>query len=419
MKNIAIKCENLGKEYKIGSSEKYLSIRDSIVSVIKYPIDLLKGKKRKRKEKIWALKDASFEIEKGEVIGIIGKNGAGKSTLLKLLCKITEPTEGEVVIKGKVASLLEVGTGFHEELTGRENIYLNGAILGMKKKEIDEKFEQIVKFSGVEKFLDTPVKRYSSGMKVRLAFSVAAHIEPEILLVDEVLAVGDVEFQNKCMGKMNEITKGSGRTILFVSHNMGAIRSLCKKCILLDKGRLVDYGDTDGIIKKYLGEHIISSGEKVWKDGLMDRKVDGLIVEAIRVKNDNNEIISGALSNEPISIEIDYELKNDIPSFKIGFRLETDMGVAIFSAFDIDYKNDSHISKKGRYRSTFIIPKHLLNQNDYFVTLIGGTIGGIRMIVIEQIIRIRIEGLIRSGRVFRKRYGIINPKLKWQETKIE
>jgi len=253
-----ISVKNIGKKYNITHQRgKYVALRDVITNILKNPFAFLKTKTRsiagiKTKEDFWALKNINFEVHKGEIIGIIGSNGAGKSTLLKILSQITPPTTGEIKINGRVGSLLEVGTGFHPELTGRENIYLNGAILGMGQKEIALKFDQIVEFSGIEKFLDTPVKRYSSGMYVRLAFSVAAHMEPDILVIDEVLAVGDAEFQKKCLGKMEEITSKDGRTILFVSHNMSAVKSLCTKVILLEKGEVKKIGDTSEIINYYM-----------------------------------------------------------------------------------------------------------------------------------------------------------------------
>ncbi len=253
-----IEVKNIGKKYKITHQQGgYIALRDVLASIAKQPFVYLRAKATQavglaKKEDFWALRNVNFNLEQGEVIGIIGRNGAGKSTLLKILTGITPPTEGEIIMRGRVASLLEVGTGFHPELTGRENIFLNGAILGMKKKEIAAKFDEIVAFAGIEKFLDTPVKRYSSGMYVRLAFSVAAHMEPDILLVDEVLAVGDAEFQKKCLGKMEEVTQQAGRTIIFVSHNMSAIQSLCKKCILIEKGVVKKIGPTKDIIDLYL-----------------------------------------------------------------------------------------------------------------------------------------------------------------------
>lgn len=249
MSDIAIKVDGLGKKFFIGNS-KVGDLRGDIVQRIKR----LLGSPRVDQEAFWALKDILFEIKKGEAVGIIGKNGAGKSTLLKILSRITDPTTGRFEIDGSVSSLLEVGTGFHQELTGRENVYLNGTILGMKRAEIKRRFDEIIDFSGVEKFIDTPVKHYSSGMKVRLAFSVAAHLEPEILIVDEVLAVGDAEFQKKCMGKMDAVSKNEGRTILFVSHNMGALKSLCSKGILIKNGMIEFKGEINATIETYLKE---------------------------------------------------------------------------------------------------------------------------------------------------------------------
>lgn len=248
MPRTAIDVKGIGKEYRVGVREKYRSLRDVLATALRTPLDPL-GRDRDR-QTFWALRDVSFEIREGEAIGLIGRNGAGKSTLLKILSRITEPTEGRAEIFGRVGSLLEVGSGFHSELTGRENIYLNGAILGMKRAEIDRKFDEIVEFAEVEKFLDTPLKRYSSGMHMRLAFAVAAHLEPEILLVDEVLAVGDLAFQKKCLGKMGSVAKG-GRTVVFVSHQMNQIRRLCSKCIWMEGGRLRAFGDTAEVVNSY------------------------------------------------------------------------------------------------------------------------------------------------------------------------
>src|ERR671919_1077671 len=257
MSNIAIRVDGLSKRYKIGlATRRHDTLRDQITDGL---LSIFRSnghsstpgvQRSASSDTIWALKDISFEIKHGEVVGFIGRNGAGKSTLLKVLSRITEPTSGRAEIYGRIGSLLEVGTGFHGELTGRENVYLNGAILGMKKSEIDKKFDEMVAFSEVEQFIDTPVKRYSSGMQVRLAFAVAAHLEPEILIVDEVLAVGDAEFQRKCLGKMHDVTR-QGRTIIFVSHNISAVRSLCDRAIWLEKGRLLFDGDTDEAVERY------------------------------------------------------------------------------------------------------------------------------------------------------------------------
>ncbi len=282
MSDIAIRVENLGKQYRIGSSQAaYRTLRETLVDAVQAPFQragrLLQGQASgaaNLDETIWALKDVSFEVKQGEVVGIIGRNGAGKSTLLKILSRITEPTTGRAEIHGRVGSLLEVGTGFHPELTGRENIYLNGAILGMTRTEIERKFDEIVAFAEVEKFLDTPVKRYSSGMYVRLAFAVAAHLEPEILLVDEVLAVGDAAFQKKCLGKMGDVAQ-EGRTVLFVSHNMATVESLCGTTFLLNEGHIIKRGRTSDIIEAYMNN--VGSHETVSLDVRKDRKGDGSI----------------------------------------------------------------------------------------------------------------------------------------------
>jgi lipopolysaccharide transport system ATP-binding protein len=291
MERPIITAKNISKKYNIVHQQGgYIAMRDVIANIIKKPFSFLKHKIKKitgkiTKEDFWALKDINFEIQKGEAVGIIGPNGSGKSTLLKILTGITPPTTGEIRMHGKVASLLEVGTGFHPELTGRENIFLNGAILGMSKKEIAEKFDAIVEFSGVKKFIDTPVKRYSSGMYVRLGFSVAAHMEPDILLVDEVLAVGDAEFQKKCLGKMDEVTKEQNRTILFVSHNMSAIQNLCKKTILLKDGKIEMFGNTKDVIEKYLNTK--ENLNKIPLEERKDRKGSGEIkIKNIKITNE-------------------------------------------------------------------------------------------------------------------------------------
>ncbi|HRH44919.1 MAG TPA: polysaccharide ABC transporter ATP-binding protein [Pyrinomonadaceae bacterium] len=260
-----IKVENLGKQYQIGAKpESYLTFREAIISSLRKPLNFFKNQDSE-KDRFWALRDLSFEIMPGDIVGIIGRNGAGKSTLLKILSRITEPTVGKAELYGRVGSLLEVGTGFHPELTGRENVFLNGAILGMGRQEIAKKFDEIVDFAEVEKFIDTPVKRYSSGMYMRLAFAIAANLEPEILVVDEVLAVGDAEFQKKCLGKMDEVSKG-GRTVLFVSHNMGTILQLCKHCILLEKGKVLAEGPPSEIVEKYYNNEKTHSYTKTHSD---------------------------------------------------------------------------------------------------------------------------------------------------------
>jgi len=309
MSNIAISVENLGKKYQIGELEKYYTLRESLTHLLNYPLRLLNKKeiKEKGKEIIWALKDVSFEVQYGDIVGIIGRNGAGKSTLLKILSRITPPTEGVVKLNGRVGSLLEVGTGFHPELTGRENIFLNGSILGMSKKEIERKFDEIVDFAEIEIFLDTPVKRYSSGMYVRLAFAIAAHMEPEILVVDEVLAVGDIQFQKKCLGKMDNVSK-EGRTVLFVSHNMGSISSLCQRVIILENGQCDFDGNANEGVNRYYSRLFLN---------------DSINLNSILYKLDSKLIDNEKFKIKKIELlDFEYNPKNTLYTFDdVVFRI--------------------------------------------------------------------------------------------------
>ena len=309
MGNIAISVEHLSKSYRLGHADhRPENFRAAVRSFAAAPFEYLRSRLRppSKDELFWALKDVSFEVKHGEVLGIIGRNGAGKSTLLKILSRITEPTEGRARVYGRVGSLLEVGTGFHPELSGRENIYLNGTILGMKRAEIDKKFDEIVDFSGIEKFLDTPVKRYSSGMYVRLAFAVAAHLEPEILVVDEVLAVGDAEFQKKCLGKMSDVAR-QGRTVLFVSHNMAVLASLCQQCLYLAYGSMENYGHATPIIQTYLAEQenthkAIPLAQRTDRQGEGQAHVTGIVFRDCATRQEIETIISG----QDIYIEVSY-----------------------------------------------------------------------------------------------------------------
>jgi lipopolysaccharide transport system ATP-binding protein len=325
MGDIAIRVEHLSKLYRIGPREPYKALRDTLTAAMYAPFRavsaFLSGRRSAVQNSpsnsyVWALKDVSFEVKRGEVVGIIGRNGAGKTTLLKILSRVTEPTEGYAEIHGRVGSLLEVGTGFHPELTGRENIYLSGIILGMKKAEIDRKFDEIVAFAGIEKFLDTPVKYYSSGMYVRLAFAVAAHLEPEILLVDEVLAVGDAAFQKKCLGKMGEVAK-EGRTVLFVSHNMGAIRGLCKRGLWIDSGQIVMDGDTERVVASYLNR-IFEKGFEIQTHGSVSD--DQLQIRKVVFKNSKGEPSMEFAPGDELVIEIHYHAPRRFnrPYFWIG-----------------------------------------------------------------------------------------------------
>ena len=317
------------------------------------------------KEQFWALKNVNFEIEKGEVIGIIGPNGAGKSTLLKILTGITPPTTGEIKIKGKIASLLEVGTGFHPELSGKENIFLNGAILGMRRKEIIEKFDQIVKFADIEKFIDTPVKYYSSGMYVRLAFSVAAHMEPDILLVDEVLAVGDAEFQKKCLGKMEDVTKEKDRTILFVSHNMGAIRSLCKRVILIEKGQISMIDDAHKVIDYYLnGRHGTKAISEFAEDEAHLRQHHGQINRITILNKDKKPTTTIPLS-ESFSIRIDFKITEKLYDTLLALFFYSNGDLVLFST-EADKAVPFPNYEPGSYQAEVLIPAYLFNTGRYF-----------------------------------------------------
>jgi lipopolysaccharide transport system ATP-binding protein len=355
--NAIIKIEGISKKYTLGSKEPYYSLRDSFVNVFK---------KKKPKEEFWALKDIIFDVEQGETIGIIGRNGAGKSTLLKILSRITPPTRGKITMHGRVASLLEVGTGFNPELTGRENIYLNGAILGMTKKEISRKFDEIVTFSEIEKFLDTPVKRYSSGMYVRLAFAVAAHLEPEILIVDEVLAVGDAQFQKKCLGKMGEVAKG-GRTVLFVSHNMGAIRRLCSRSILLNSGKVVADGKSDDVINQYLQSHDTSENSTALKRNIENLpKSDVFEFESVNLFQNNIQLQQFLVENgSELEIEIKYKVLKETKGLRLYIDVcDNDENILLRSLHDEDLETIP-TTNKGEYISRAFIPADFLAPMQY------------------------------------------------------
>jgi lipopolysaccharide transport system ATP-binding protein len=356
-----IRVENLSKQFRIGGSKApYLTLRDSIVNTFRNPLKSIKG--NNNRDEFWALKNINFEIYPGEVVGIIGRNGAGKSTLLKILSRIVEPTTGRIELFGRVASLLEVGTGFHGELTGRENIFLNGAILGMKRNEIEKKFDEIVAFAEIEKFLDTPVKRYSSGMYVRLAFAVAAHLEPEILVVDEVLAVGDIEFQKKCLGKMDEVSK-TGRTILFVSHQMGTIAQLCQKAILLERGTSVMQDCTARVIDYYLSQH--KSKSPSYKSDVSVDHPD-MYIESAVITNDKNEEDSIFSHNESIEVRVVSKVKKWIRGAEVRMIIRDSRNINIFTA-DVELTTLTSTTKK--FTTVFQIPANLLRPNGYSVTL--------------------------------------------------
>ena len=358
----AIRVENLSKRYGLFHDGErrhtaYRTLRDELMRLLKTPLRYLSGDSSGKSEDFWALMSVNFEVEPGEALGIIGRNGAGKSTLLKILSRITKPTMGQVEIRGRVSSLLEVGTGFHPELTGRENIYLNGSILGMTHREINRTFDEIVAFSGVEPFIDTPVKRYSSGMQVRLAFAVAAHLSPEILIVDEVLAVGDHEFQKKCLGKMGEVAN-SGRTVLFVSHNMDAIARLTKRCLLFSKGVIEADGRPLDVIRSYMagvGTHQSAQ----WRQTAPDPEKQ-LALTAVSIYSARGELSSHLNADESFQIQIAFRVSKPIFA-QIAFRLSSNDGQVVFTSghADSQRKKCTHFSR-GDYGLRCLVPAHLL-----------------------------------------------------------
>ena len=368
----AITVEVLGKLYQLGEeARKFPTFREAMVDAIGAPLRRFRqlgsdGAAREDKSAFWALKDVGFEIPQGEVVGIVGRNGAGKSTLLKILSRITEPTEGCIRLRGRVASLLEVGTGFHPELTGRENVYLNGSILGMKRAEIARNFDEIVAFADIEKFLDTPVKRYSSGMYVRLAFAVAAHLEPEILIVDEVLAVGDFEFQKKCLGKMKQVTVEGGRTVLFVSHNLTSVRSLCDRVIWLDGGRVLQDGPVGPVVEAYLSASR-RGGECDYDLDEYERQVDrGSMLRLRRL------LLNGGTSvrhGQPLRIEIEYSTRSDVEGVAFGFGFSSHEGTRIMT-IDSDAPGERYkISRDTSGRMVMTIPELQLQPGSYVLDI--------------------------------------------------
>jgi lipopolysaccharide transport system ATP-binding protein len=415
-----ITAEHVGKRYRLGERESYKALRDVIAGAVTAPVRRVRERGARRPE-IWALDDVSFTLGRGEVLGLIGANGAGKSTLLKVLSRITDPTRGRVVLRGRVGSLLEVGTGFHPELTGRENIMLNGTILGMRRAEIVRRFDEIVDFSGAAKFLDTPVKRYSSGMQVRLAFAVAAHLEPEILLVDEVLAVGDAEFQQKCLGKMRDVTR-EGRTIVFVSHNLAAVRSLCPRALVLEKGRLVFDGATEDAVHRYLGQ---AEGERnaalvegrdlqlrIAKERLYS---DQPFFECTRVAVLDEEGLPSSQfsSDEEIAIEIDYEIFRPVPALRVLISLTDENQVAVLRTETIDDPSADGPMRldPGRYRSVVRLPRGIFGEAELDVNV--SLIAEVNQIVdyaAVAAIEVRFAG--HAGNM--RGNALLRPQLEWR-----
>ena len=415
MSDIAIKVENLSKVFHIGVKDRGL-----LSERISHGIKSLFSRNGKSEDptEFWALRDINFEIKKGDAVGIIGRNGAGKSTLLKILSRITEPTTGRVTINGRVASLLEVGTGFHQELTGRENIFMNGAILGMKRAEIKRKFDEIVEFSGIEKFIDTPVKHYSSGMYVRLAFAVAAHLEPEILIIDEVLAVGDAEFQKKCLGKMEDVSSKEGRTVLFVSHAMSAVKQICRSAILLSKGKIDKCGPSPEVVNYYLSASVETSKFKKWNN-LQSAPGN----ETIRILSLS---VSPTDKHSPyIDIESGVSLSIQFYNFLAGRNIDVTVevinqeGVLMFhNGVILTQKMDS---KVGIYEVILSIPPNLLNAGRYFVNILWGENCAYLLYRANEIIAFDVENKVMQDASHKMQSlpGVIRPNLKWEYSYLE
>ena len=412
---IIITAENLRKKYQIGHERSVGYLRDSLGGFLKSPLAHLKKNGREDERSIWALMDVSFDVKQGEIVGLIGRNGAGKSTLLKIVSRITEPTSGRVRLRGRVGSLLEVGTGFHPELTGRENIFLNGAVMGMKRSEIALRFDEIVEFAGIGKFLDTPVKHFSSGMYMRLAFAVAAHLDQEILLVDEVLAVGDVAFQKKCMNKVSNISQ-SGRTVLFVSHNMEAISQICPRVIMLEGGRLVTDGPSDETVRNYLWGTAQNSGEYVYRQDQDEDPPSELMIRSVLIKNSEGMVTTSLDSRQPFSVEIKYEVFERLPFAWVGFVISSANGVVLLCGIEADQMEFAGPRDPGRYHATTTIPARLFNTGNYLLSVLGAKrIGGKYTILheLKNILTFQIQ-LADIGHDFGGRVGIMYPNLEWR-----
>ena len=415
MTDIAIRAENLGKQYRIGTpAVRYRTLRETLVERFSAPIQRLTGGGG---DKIWALKDVSFEVRQGQVLGVIGRNGAGKSTLLKILSRVTYPTEGSAEIHGRVGSLLEVGTGFHPELTGRENIFLNGAILGMKKTEIERKFDEIVSFAEVEQFIDTPVKRYSSGMYLRLAFAVAAHLEPEILVVDEVLAVGDAEFQRKCLGKMSDVAQ-QGRTVLFVSHNMSAVLRLTADAMVIEKGRVALRAPTPEAVDYYLSRGFTEQGRRTWQADEVPGDAFPFCPISVRICNPQGKVSDTLRAVEPAVVEVEYRLLAPITGLRVGIYLMSTRGEYVFTSFDTDEpgRYERYAARPaGHYISRCIIPADLLNEGRFVIGINASSFRIKRYFYDEQALTFTVDAAGAAGMQWPEpRLGALRPRFDWQ-----
>lgn len=421
--SLALEVINLSKEYRIGAKqEQYYTLRDTLVDVFAAPFrrvrNLMRGEAygaAELSESLWALRDVSFKVEQGDVIGIIGRNGAGKSTLLKILSQITEPTSGQVRLYGRVGALLEVGTGFHQELTGRENIYLNGAILGMSRTEINRKFDEIVDFSGVEKFIDTPVKHYSSGMGLRLGFAVAAHLEPDILIVDEVLAVGDAEFQKKCLGKMSDVA-GEGRTVLFVSHNLLAVQQLCKRSILLSKGEVVFEGEADVVVEQYLERYKSTSSSYV--AGISTGRPAQ--IKEIRILTLDGIETDRLFTSDRFQIEVVYEVLTSSVKLNLSLSVFSSNETYVLSSPSVSDQNwymKEHPA--GLYVARCQFPSSLFNRGRYTFSILLVENGQQVIEQLDNIIKVEFsDDPNQLGGYFGYWGGVVRPILDWKSEQI-
>lgn len=398
MSDIAVRAVGIGKQYRIGaniaSRQGYKTLQEDLLKFLRNPF-----KARAAQNTFWALRDVSFEVHHGEVLGIIGRNGAGKSTLLKVLSRITKPTTGYADVYGRIGSLLEVGTGFHPELTGRENIFLNGAILGMRRAEIQRRFDEIVEFAEIEQFLETPVKRYSSGMYMRLAFAVAAHLDPEILVVDEVLAVGDAKFQEKCLGKMREVA-GSGRTVLFVSHNMDAIQNLCARAIILAQGQVIFDGDVHQATHRYLQDRISSRQARATIDPEKRSPIEVIGVEILDANDEDATAVSSLVC------QVDY-IVHQIVGAAVAIRIRNEFGIGIATLIDTDNDTARFHKHPGQYRLRFRLPDLVLAAGSYDVTVSLSDMKAERFQFLESIVQFEVLQNQRIRNALTTREGIL------------
>jgi lipopolysaccharide transport system ATP-binding protein len=426
MADLALRVEDISKRYRIGLAQSRPdTLRDLLTARFERVKRLFNKGNDARYESpefIWALKNISFDVKRGQVLGIIGRNGAGKSTLLKILSRVTDPTQGYGEIHGRVGSLLEVGTGFHPELSGRENIFLNGAILGMRREEIDRKFDEIVDFSEVSKFIDTPVKRYSSGMYLRLAFAVAAHLEPEILVVDEVLAVGDAEFQRKCLGKMNDVAQ-EGRTVLFVSHNMSAILRLTQETLVLDQGKIVMRAPTPDAVDYYLNMGLTKQGERYWEAEELGTTKAPFQPLSLRVMNNSGKVVDTVSTTEGFSIAMAYNLTEAITGLRVGLYMMTTRGEYVFTSFDVDAPDmfETYSSRpKGHYISKCWIPPNFMNEGRFVLGVNASSYRIKRYFQDDKALTFTVDATGAPGSQWpEKRLGPVRPKLEWKIETIE